>query len=81
MLKTSHDKTDDTFMLLKENSVTQTQIVPYTFHPHYQVTLPRSSGDILIYHGADWIHLTFDENLKFKYQKEKKNIFLRPPVS
>ena len=50
LLKTSCDKTDDTFVLLKENLVTQTQIVPYTFHPHYQVTLPRSSGDILIYY-------------------------------
>lgn len=26
-----------------------TQIVPCTFHPHDQVTLPRLSGDILIY--------------------------------
>lgn len=50
LLKTCCDKTDDTFVLWKENLVTQTQIVPHTFHPHYQVILPRSSGDILIYY-------------------------------
>lgn len=82
LLKTGHDKTDDTFVLLKENSVTQ---IDTNCSIHLSSSLPGNFAKVKWWHSdlplsrLDTSHIWRESEIQIP--EEKKYIFLRLVVS